>query len=165
MRRWQWTVMALALAAPAARAGVETRPVEYRHGPVVLEGSLAYDSAGGGKRAGLLLAAEGAANGPAARQRAEQWARQGYVVFALDLYGKGVAPRDDQDAAVRAGLTAPTAVPCGRGPRPGWRLCAASRRWTRNGWRRSATGPAAPPYWSWPAPAPTWRASSASTAT
>src|SRR5262245_11339320 len=107
MRRWQWTVMALALAAPAARAGVETRPVEYRHGPVVLEGSLAYDSAGGGKRAGLLLAAEGAANGPAARQRAERWARQGYVVFALDLYGKGVAPRDDQDAAVRAGLTGP----------------------------------------------------------
>jgi dienelactone hydrolase len=111
MRPWLWTVTALTLAAPAARAEVVVRPVEYRHGAAALEGTLAYDSAGAGKRPGLLLAAEGAANGPAARQRAGQWARQGYVVFALDLYGKGVAPRDAQDAAHRAGLSGPDRGP------------------------------------------------------
>jgi dienelactone hydrolase len=53
----------------------------------------------------VLIAHEGAGNGPVARQRANQFARLGYVAFALDLYGKGVAPRDAKDAATRLGLS------------------------------------------------------------
>jgi dienelactone hydrolase len=111
MRHWLGTVLALIALAPAARAEVVLRPVEYKHGDASLEGCLAYDTVGAGKRPGLLLALEGSANGPLARQRAGQWARQGYVVFAIDLYGKGVTPRDARDAAARAGLNAPDRGP------------------------------------------------------
>jgi dienelactone hydrolase len=92
-----------ALCAAAARAEVVTKAVEYRDGNTVLEGTLVADAAGG-KRPGVLIAHEEGGTGALARQRALQCARPGYVVFALDLYGKGVRPRDAQEAAARAGL-------------------------------------------------------------
>ncbi|HEY1381906.1 MAG TPA: dienelactone hydrolase family protein [Gemmataceae bacterium] len=106
MRRWLWSVLSLVLIAPAARPDPVARPVEYRHGDTALEGLFVCDP-GPGKRPGLLLAGEWAATGPPARQRATAWAKRGYAVFVPDLYGKGVAPKDGQDAAARAGLTGP----------------------------------------------------------
>jgi dienelactone hydrolase len=104
MRRWLSSVFAVAVVVAAARAEPIARPIEYRQGSTPLEGLLVTEPGGAGKRPGLLLAGEWAANGPAARKRAVAWAKHGYVVFTLDLYGKGVSPRDRQDAATRAGL-------------------------------------------------------------
>src|SRR3954465_13120008 len=105
MRPRLWTLLTLLAATAAGRADVVTRPVEYRDGSTALEGCLAYDAATSGKRPGLLLAFEGAGNGPAARQRAGAWAKHGYVVFVMDLFGKDVTPRDDREAAARISLT------------------------------------------------------------
>jgi dienelactone hydrolase len=107
MSRLLGALLALAAVAPPAAAEVVTRPVAYRHGDVALEGCLAYDTAGGARRPGVLVAHEEGGNGAQARQRAVQWARQGYVAFAVDLYGKGVRPRDAKEAAARAGLGRP----------------------------------------------------------
>jgi dienelactone hydrolase len=94
---------AVAGSAPA-RAEVVTRPVEYRHGAAALEGLLVFDSATPGKRPGVLLAHEHGADGALARAKAGQLARLGYVIFSLDLYGKGVRPKDAADAAARLRL-------------------------------------------------------------
>ena len=40
-----------------------------------------------------------------AKAKTNQIARLGYVAFAIDLYGKGVTPKDAADAATRLGLT------------------------------------------------------------
>lgn len=104
MRRWLPSVFAVAVVFTAAGAGPVARPVEYRHGDAALEGLLVAEPAGPGKRPGMLLAGEWSATGAAARQRADIWAKHGYVVFVIDLYGRGVAPRDRQDAIGRAGL-------------------------------------------------------------
>ena len=106
MRGWLLlSVLALAGLAAGGRAEVVTKAVEYRHGDRVLEGSLAYDDAVSGKRPGVLVAHEAGGNVTLARQRASQLARLGYAAFAIDLYGKGVQPKDRNDAAAKAGLT------------------------------------------------------------
>jgi dienelactone hydrolase len=107
MRLWLSSLIAFVLAATTVRAEPTARPVEYRQGETALEGLLVADAAGPGKRPGLLLAGEWSSTSAAARQRATAWAKHGYVVFVLDLYGKGVSPRDRQDAIARAGLAGP----------------------------------------------------------
>jgi dienelactone hydrolase len=87
-----------------ARAEVKTEVVEYRHGDVVLEGYLAYDASLGGKRPGVLVVHEWNGHNPYVRKRAEQLARLGYVAFALDMYGKGVRPKDAKEAAALAAI-------------------------------------------------------------
>ncbi|OWK46504.1 dienelactone hydrolase family protein [Fimbriiglobus ruber] len=98
-------LLGLLVGAVAARAEVVSRPIEYKHGAAALEGLLVYDSAGPAKRPGVLLAHEQGASGPAARAKAGQLARFGYVVLSADLYGKGVVPKDATDASSKLGLT------------------------------------------------------------
>ena len=102
MFRWLVSALAFILAGSVASAEVVTRPIEYKQGAVVLEGVFAFDSAGAGKRPGVLIAHDGAGNGLVARQRATQFAKLGYVAFAIDLYGKGIAPKNP---ASQLGLT------------------------------------------------------------
>ena len=95
-----WMVAAIS----TARAEVTTEVVEYRHGDVVLEGYLAYDAGVQGKRPGVLVAHEWDGHNPYVRKRAEQLARLGYVAFALDMYGKGVRPKDAKESAALAAI-------------------------------------------------------------
>ena len=95
-------LLSLAALAPAGRAEVKTKEIEYKHGDVVLQGYLAYDDAVEGKRPGVLVAHEWTGHNPYARRRAEQLAKLGYVAFALDMYGKGVTAKDRQEAAQMA---------------------------------------------------------------
>jgi dienelactone hydrolase len=98
-------ILALAVttstAAPA-RAEVKTRNVEYRQGDTVLEGYLAYDTAGPAKRPGVLVVHEWNGINPYTRQRVEQLAAMGYVAFAPDIYGKGVRPAAPAEAKAEA---------------------------------------------------------------
>jgi dienelactone hydrolase len=99
-------VLAMALMVAAislAHADVKTEVVEYRHGDVVLEGYLAYDDSFQGKRPGVVVAHEWFGQTSYERKRAEQLARLGYVAFAIDIYGKGVRPRDEKEAGALAG--------------------------------------------------------------
>jgi dienelactone hydrolase/guanyl-specific ribonuclease Sa len=105
MTRLLLVLVALVAGPGFGRAEVTTRPVEYKHGPTTLEGLLVADSAAKGKRPGVLLAHEHGASSAAAKAKATQLARLGYVVFSADLYGKGVTPKDAADAAARLGLT------------------------------------------------------------
>ncbi|HUJ60914.1 MAG TPA: dienelactone hydrolase family protein [Kofleriaceae bacterium] len=98
-------VIACVLAALAATAGakVRTQLVEYKQGDAVLEGYLAYDDAARGKRPGILVVHAWMGLDDNARHRAEMLAQLGYVAFAADIYGKGVRPKDRDEAGKLAG--------------------------------------------------------------
>ncbi|HEY9844781.1 MAG TPA: dienelactone hydrolase family protein, partial [Candidatus Caenarcaniphilales bacterium] len=81
---------------------LHTEVVEYRHGNTLLEGYLAYNNAVKGKRPGVLVVHEWTGLGPYVRRRTEQLAKMGYVAFAIDMYGKGVRPKDSKEAASQA---------------------------------------------------------------
>ncbi len=93
----------LIAAVSVSGAEIRTEVVEYRHGDVVLEGYVAYDASEKGKLPGVLVVHEWMGHNPYVRMRAEKLAREGYVAFALDMYGKGVRAKDAKEAAALAG--------------------------------------------------------------
>jgi dienelactone hydrolase len=95
--------LAAGIAVTTARAEIVQRTVEYKQGDTVLEGLLAYDTAGPAKRPGVLVVHDWTGVGPYTKRRVEQLAKMGYVVFAADIYGKGVRPTNPKDAAATAG--------------------------------------------------------------
>lgn len=85
-----------------ARAEIRTTTVEYREGQTVLEGVLTYDDSVKGKRPGVLVAHQWTGLGAYEQKRSEMLAQLGYVVLAVDIYGKGVRPADVKAAGTLA---------------------------------------------------------------
>jgi dienelactone hydrolase len=85
-------LLALFLILGNAQAKLVQQSVEYMDGPVSLEGYLAYDDSVQGPRPGILVVHEWNGLGHYVKGRADQLAALGYVVFAPDIYGKGVRP-------------------------------------------------------------------------
>jgi dienelactone hydrolase len=69
---------------------IQTRALEYADGDVVLEGVLAWDDALEGPRPAVAVSHTWAGRSPFEEGKALELAEQGYVGFALDMYGKGV---------------------------------------------------------------------------
>lgn len=87
-------VFALALHAGSAEAAIRTQYVEYMHGTTPLKGYLAYDDAVSGRRPGvLLLHYRGGLQG-STLESAQMVARMGYVVFAADIFGRDIVPKE-----------------------------------------------------------------------
>ncbi|GMV39794.1 MAG: dienelactone hydrolase [Myxococcales bacterium] len=103
MRRIVVVALLAAMIPAGARAEVKTRTVEYEHDGVTLEGLVAWDDARQGKRPGVLIVHDWMGVGPFVAEQAERLARDGYVAFAADIYGKGVRPKDTKEAAAQAG--------------------------------------------------------------
>lgn len=80
--------LSFVLAAQAV-AELQTRKIPYQHGNTKLEGYLVWDDKFEGKRPGVLVVHEWWGLNDYARSRAHQLAEQGYVAFALDMYGSG----------------------------------------------------------------------------
>ncbi len=83
-------------------AGMHTELVEYRHGDTMLEGYLAYDDEVKGIRPAVLVIHDWMGVGPYVKKRTEEMARLGYIAFAIDMYGKGVRPKNSEEAAAQA---------------------------------------------------------------
>jgi dienelactone hydrolase len=86
-----------------ARADLKTQTVEYKDGATALEGFLAYDTSFTGKRPAVLVVHQWKGLTEYERKRCEMLAKQGYVAFAVDIYGKGIRPTTVQDAGAQAG--------------------------------------------------------------
>lgn len=95
--------LALAVFAGTARAEIVTKEVDYAHGDTALRGYAAWDDAREGKLPGVLVVHAWRGHGDNARAKARELAGLGYVAFALDMYGKGVYAKDNQEAAKLAG--------------------------------------------------------------
>ena len=70
---------------------MNTEAIRYRDGVTALTGFLAWDETAGGKRPGILVVHGGAGLDEHAKGRAQCLADLGYVVFACDMYGDGIA--------------------------------------------------------------------------
>ena len=77
----------LTLGSPSW-AAVRTEIVPYKHGDVELIGYLAYDDSVKGPRPGVLVVHEWWGLNGYIKKRAEQLASDGYIAFAVDMYGK-----------------------------------------------------------------------------
>ncbi|MBT8446530.1 MAG: dienelactone hydrolase family protein [Gammaproteobacteria bacterium] len=69
---------------------MQERKIEYTHAGVTLEAFMAWDEGISGPRPGVAIAHAWSGRSPFEENKARALAAQGYVGFALDLYGKGV---------------------------------------------------------------------------
>lgn len=95
-------VLGLVIARPA-HAKVHGKLVEYKDGDTVLEGYLAVDDAAKGKRPGILVVHAWMGIDDNVKKHTDLLAQLGYVALAADIYGKGVRPKDKDEAGKLAG--------------------------------------------------------------
>ena len=87
------------LLAGSAVAAIKTETVEYSAPDgTVMEGYLAYDDEKKTPQPGILITHDWMGLGQFTKEKAEQLAKQGYVAFAVDIYGKGIRPKDSKEA-------------------------------------------------------------------
>ena len=89
-----WPVMAC--------AQLQTSVVEYTDKGTTLEGYVAEKTDLNGKRPGVLVVPDWMGVSEPYKKIADKLAGMGYVAFVVDIYGKGVRPANNQEAAVEA---------------------------------------------------------------
>ncbi len=97
-----WQFFLILLAGKFSVANVHTNPLEYSSPTQMMEGTLALDTGKKGKRPGILIVHDWMGNGPFSQNVAEKLAKDGYIAFAVDIYGKGVRPKNSSEAAALA---------------------------------------------------------------
>jgi dienelactone hydrolase len=98
------SLLLIGLAAVSSSiAEIMTESVEYRQGEVTLQGYIAYDTSVKGRRPAVLVVHDWMGVSDDTKMRAEQLAALGYVALTADIYGKGVRPKNGQEAAAEAG--------------------------------------------------------------
>lgn len=100
MRTWILTLLFVSLPALAA---LKTQMVDYKDGDTQLSGYLAFDTKFKGPRPGVIVVHEWMGLDAYTKKRADMLAALGYVAFAADIYGKGVFPKEMNEAAKISG--------------------------------------------------------------
>lgn len=75
--------------AYSANAKVVTKEIDYKEGTTTMKGMVAFDDSIKGKRPGVLIVHEWWGHNKHARDKAKMLAGEGYVAFAVDMYGGG----------------------------------------------------------------------------
>ena len=96
------SVTILMLFAAAAAAEIKTETVIYRDGDTVLEGFLAYNPKFSSLRPGILVVHQWMGITEHEKEKVLELAKLGYVALAADIYGKGVRPKNFQEARAQA---------------------------------------------------------------
>ena len=89
-------------AAGLAHAALVKQLIEYKDRDTVLEGYLVYDDATQEKRPGVLVVHDWMGFWGQSHARAEALAELGYAALAVDIYGKGVRPKNTDEASEQA---------------------------------------------------------------
>jgi len=98
------TIVGLSMfIASSASAAIKTERVEYSAAGTTMEGYVAYDDAITTPRPGILIVHDWMGLSPFTEGKAEQLAKEGYVAFAVDVYGKGVRPANADEAGKLTG--------------------------------------------------------------
>jgi dienelactone hydrolase len=80
------------------QADVKTDSITYNDDDLELQGYFAHDQLLKAKRGGVLLIHDKNGHDAFIRERADELASLGYVVFALDMFGKGKLAKDASEA-------------------------------------------------------------------
>ena len=81
------------LPAGTSQAAMKTQWIDYKQGNTPLSGYLVYDDAVQGRRPGVLMIHDRSGFSEGTITDAEMIAKLGYVVFAEDIFGKGIVPK------------------------------------------------------------------------
>ncbi len=92
-------LMALVAAQIADAAG---KTVIYKDGATELEGYLAMPAKVDTSMPAILVVHDWKGNGDYSMRRADMLAEEGFVAFAVDIYGKGVRPQTNDEARTEA---------------------------------------------------------------
>jgi len=84
---------AMLLQAGATHAATKAQWIDYKQGSTALSGYLVYDDAVQGRRPGVLMIHDRSGFSAGTLADAEMISKLGYVVFAEDIFGKGVVPK------------------------------------------------------------------------
>lgn len=93
-------VLASFFSTSLALAG---KTVEYKAGATVLEGYLAFPKKVSAKNPAVIIVHDWMGLGSSMQEKADQMAAMGYIALAADIYGKGVRPTNQKEAALFAG--------------------------------------------------------------
>src|SRR5438477_10119603 len=93
---------------------IQTKAIGYRDGDTELTGFLAWDDAGKDRRPRILVVHGGAGLDNHATGRAWRLAELGFIVFACDMYGNGVAGNRERGMARLTELRSDPAKLCRR---------------------------------------------------
>jgi dienelactone hydrolase len=88
------TAAAMLLQAGTAQAAIKTKWIDYKQGDNALSGVLIYDDAVQGRQPGILMIHDRSGFSEGTLADAQMIAKLGYVVFAEDMFGKGIVPKD-----------------------------------------------------------------------
>jgi dienelactone hydrolase len=90
--------LSLSLLCSPAMAAMQAKPIEWKLGSQAFSGYVVYDDASAAKRPGIVMVPDWNGVTDAAVAKAKQIAGDDYVVLLADVYGKGVRPRNDDEA-------------------------------------------------------------------
>lgn len=90
--------VALALCSTSTFAAMQAKPLEWKVGEDRFSGVLVYDDADPKPRPGLVMVPNWLGVSDPAIERARDIAGDDYVVLVADVYGKGVRPKDKDEA-------------------------------------------------------------------
>ena len=73
---------------------IQTQQIQYEDNGVILEGHVAWNDVSDKPKPGILVSHAWAGRTDFENEKAQKLAKQGYVGFALDLYGRGIVGSD-----------------------------------------------------------------------
>jgi len=94
------SIFLILLLISLCSAQVKSELITYKDGDLELEGYLAYDKILKSVRGGVLIVHNANGRNKFIQERADELAKIGYVAFALDLFGKGVVPKDEEEEEI-----------------------------------------------------------------
>ena len=81
------TILSSILITTTVHAEIISKEIDYKQGDTIMKGMLAYDDDIKGKRPGVLIVHQWWGHNKHARDKAKMLAKEGYVAFAVDMYG------------------------------------------------------------------------------
>lgn len=103
MKRYLLLIMTL-LLQQNLQAKIKSEVVTYKEGTTTLEGYFVHDDAIKKNKPVILIVHQWMGLTDYEKSRAEQLAKLGYAAFAIDVYGKGVRPKNTEEAGKLATL-------------------------------------------------------------
>ncbi len=97
------SLLVTASSATAAPPQVKSRTIDYKIGDQSFEGVFVYPTSAKGKIPGVVMVHNWMGVSDETKKQAERVAKLGLAVFAVDVYGKGVRPKNQQEAAATSG--------------------------------------------------------------
>ncbi len=98
MIKLAWLILGSLCMANNVFAAIKTENVDYTNNGTTMEGFVAYDDAAKNPQPGILIVHDWMGLGKFTKEKAEKLAKEGYVAFAVDVYGKGIRPKDQKEA-------------------------------------------------------------------